>query len=303
MFRIHFLFVAMAIVLASAPASAQTAKKCGKNNPRGTYTDLRPIYPPAKGNRCVDNYTPGTWSFRDPSKKVKIVVTGGSLSQMDYFAMGYGKWVAAACRNVEVVNIAEVSCNSSDILKKFDARVLQNRNVNLGAAGLEYWMMLQGGLNNVSNPTRVNADFMELFQTVHAKGMKVFGVTLVPWGDPAKDKRWKGANAQKYQAFTKQCVDWMMGRLTPQEALGKLCPAGKTSFTKADLPDVALNLFDTPLLDRKTQYGHMKKEFTKDGVHPLAEGHRVFIEYACTKGLLPESWGCDCACLAKPSSN
>lgn len=303
MFRIHFLFVAILMVLASSPAWAQPAKKCGKNNPLGTYTDLRPIYPPAKNNRCVDNYTPGTWSFKDQSKKVKIVVTGGSLSQMDYFATGYGKWVAAACRNVEVVNIAEVACNSSDILKKFDARVLQNKNVDLGAPGLEYWMMLQGGLNNVSDPNRVNADFMELFQTVHAKGMKVFGVTLVPWGNPAKDKRWKGANAKKYQAWTKQCVDWMMGRLTPQEALGRLCPAGKTSFAKADLPDVTLNLFDTPLLDKGSQYGHMKKELTKDGIHPLAEGHRMFIEHACTKGLLPRSWGCDCACLRKPSSN
>lgn len=299
MFRFNVVVAVLVAVL--VPSFAQAQSRCSKSNPLGTYTDLRPIYPPAKGNRCIDNYTPGTWTFQDPSKKIKIIVTGGSMSQMDYFAMGYGRWVARICKNVEVVNIAEVSCNSSDIQKKFQSRVLDNRNLDLDATGVEYWMMIQGGLNNVSNPNRVNKDFMELFRTVHSKGMKVVGLTLVPWGRPGKDKRWKGESAKKYQAWTRQCVDWMMGRLTPTEALGKLCPAGKTSFSRDELPDVAINLFDTPLLDKKSPYGNMRSDMTKDGIHPLSEGHRVIVEYACDKGLLPSSWGCDCSCARKPA--
>ncbi len=43
-----------------------------------------------------------------------------------------------------------------------------------------------------------------------------------------------------------------MGRLTPKEALGKYS-GGKKSWRSADLPDIAVDLYDSPLRNRKAK--------------------------------------------------
>lgn len=187
----------------------------------------------------------GDWSFTT-DKAIKVIVIGGSVSE---FNRGYSDWIGRTCSNVEVVNEAKARYGSAAIGKRFEAQVLKNPNVDLKAPGITYWIVLQGGLNNIWEPTQVNYDFMKLFQTAHANGINVLGLSLSPWGSD-KDKRWVGVEAIRNQDRTRLCVDWMLGRLTPAQALGKLA-SGKTSWKKQDLPDVAVELYDTELRDTK----------------------------------------------------
>ncbi|HOA12407.1 MAG TPA: hypothetical protein PLB35_00490 [Myxococcota bacterium] len=190
-----------------------------------------------------ENEAPGDWSFKT-DKPVRVIVIGGSVSE---FNQGYSDWIGRTCRNVEVVNVAKARYGSWGIGKRFEAQVLANPNIDLKDPNRSYWVVLQGGLNNIWEPARVNNDFMELFRLIHSKGMKVVGLSLSPWGSD-KDKRWVGIDAVRNQDRTRQCVDWMLGRLTPGEALGKYA-AGKKSWDPADLPDVAIDLYDSPLRD------------------------------------------------------
>ena len=179
------------------------------------------------------NEVPGKWSF-ETDKPVKLIVIGGSVSQ---FNRGYGNWIGKTCRNVEVKNVAKARYGSWGIGERFKAQVLKNPNVDLDD-GSDYWVILQGGLNNIWEPHKVNSDFMKLFQLIHSKGMKIVGLSLTPWGSD-KDKRWRGLTAVKNQDRTQKCVDWMMGRLTPKQAMGKYAGDKKT-WGSADLPDIAI---------------------------------------------------------------
>jgi len=189
-----------------------------------------------------ENEPAGHWSFTT-AKPVKVIVIGGSVSE---FNQGYSDWIGRTCRNVEVVNVAKARYGSWGIGKRFEAQVLRNPNVNLRAAGSKYWVVIQGGLNNIWEPTKVNSDFMQLFQLIHSKGMKIVGLSLTPWGtneDEGRTRRWKGIEAVRTQDATRLCVDWMMGRLSPSQALGRFA-GGKTSWNREDLPDVSVDLYN-----------------------------------------------------------
>jgi hypothetical protein len=90
----------------------------------------------------------------------------------------------------------------------------------LKAAGNEYWLVFQGGLNSVGTPERTNHDIREMFVLAHSKGFKVVGFTLTPWGDES-DKRWAGTAGLRYLRATTRVVDFVLGTLTPAEALGE----------------------------------------------------------------------------------
>ena len=70
-------------------------------------------------------------------------------------------------------------------------------------------------------PEKTNHYIRQLFVLAHRRGMKVLGLSLTPWGDPRKDKnRWRGPVALDSKRDTQKVVDFVMGRLTPREALG-----------------------------------------------------------------------------------
>jgi hypothetical protein len=70
--------------------------------------------------------------------------------------------------------------------------------------------VFQGGLNSVGSPERTNHDIREMFVLAHAKGFKVVGLSLTPWGDES-DKRWAGASGLRYLRATTRVVDFVLG--------------------------------------------------------------------------------------------
>lgn len=187
----------------------------------------------------------GTWRFRT-DKPVKAVVVGGSVAA--YNAGNFGSVLEEACRNVEVVNIAKARYGAWAMKKRFEAQVLKNRRLNLKTPGREHWAIILGGLNSVASPEKTSSELMKIHQLAHGVGMKVVGLTLSPWGSESDSRRWAGTAGLAYKGFTKKVVDFVMGRVGPAEALGRYAK-GKEAWEAGDLPDVAVDLYDSPLRD------------------------------------------------------
>jgi len=184
------------------------------------------------------------WSFTT-KRSVKAIVVGGSIAA--FTGMGFGQQLQSACRNLEVANIAKARLSAAGVRKRFEAQVLKNPNIDRHGSG-ERWVLLQGGLNSVGNPTKTNADLMGLIRLAHQADFKVFGLTLSPWGRESDTKRWAGINGLKRQDNTRKAVDFVMGRLSPAKALGRHID-GRKSWRPGDLPDRAVDLYDSALRD------------------------------------------------------
>jgi hypothetical protein len=187
----------------------------------------------------------GSWRFRT-DRPVKAVVVGGSIAA--YQGGNFGDFIEQACRNTEVVNVAKARYGGWALKKRFEAQVLKNRRIDLDAQGVDAWVIFQGGLNSVASPEKTNRDLLALFRMAHDAKMKVVGLTLSPWGTEGDSRRWTGTAGIAYQDFTRKVVDFVLGRLAPQEALGRYA-GDRTAFEPGDLPDVAVDLYDSPLRD------------------------------------------------------
>lgn len=186
----------------------------------------------------------GTWAFQT-TRPVKAVVAGGSIAA--FVGAGFGDQLQGACRNLEVVNIAKARYSAWAVMKRFEAQVL--RNPNIDPKTHETWAFVLGGLNSVGNPEKTNADVLALYRMARDAGFKVVGLSLSPWGSESDTKRWAGFAGVGRQDNTRKAVDFVMGRLTPAEALGRYAE-GRTAWRPGDLPDVAVDLYDSPLRDR-----------------------------------------------------
>lgn len=186
----------------------------------------------------------GDWAFQTP-RPIKAIVTGGSIAA--FVGAGFGDRLQGACRNLEVVNVAKARYSAWAVARRFEAQVLRNPNVDPKAH--ETWAFVLGGLNSVGNPEKTNADVLALYRMAHDAGFKVLGLSLSPWGSESDTKRWAGFAGVGRQDNTRKAVDFVMGRLSPAEALGKHAE-GRTAWRKGDLPDVAVDLYDSPLRDR-----------------------------------------------------
>jgi hypothetical protein len=200
---------------------------------------------PLPGASQPGDAQPG-WTFTT-DRPVKAMVVGGSIAA--FVGAGFGDQLQAACRNLEVVNLARARDSAAAVRQRFQSLVLDNPNLGLGTAG-ERWIFVHGGLNSVGNPHKTNADILDLFRAAHGAGLNVFGLTLSPWGSEKDVKRWKGYKGVGRQDNTRRAVDFVMGRLTPAEALGRHAN-GQTAWKKGDLPTLAVDLYDSALRDRK----------------------------------------------------
>lgn len=190
------------------------------------------------------NEPTGTWAF-ETDRPIKVMVVGGSISE---FSVGFGKQLEGVCRKIEVVNIAKARYNAWAIGQRFEAQVIRNPNLNLKAPGLEYWIMVQGGLNGIWSPTEVNRHLRDMFVTAHKHGIGVVGLSLSPWGSE-DDKRFRGMSGVEYQEKTQLAVDFVMGRLSPADAIGAKNANKATRFESNELPDIAVDLYDSSLRD------------------------------------------------------
>ncbi len=195
---------------------------------------------------------PPTWRFRKEDKKVKVVVLAGSIGawQKDPYAKRFEKM----CRNVEVKNLSKVGQGAYALKRLFVEQVMKNWNLDRKDESLEHWLVFHAPLNSVGMPEGTNHHIRDLFERAHGRGWGVIGLTLTPWGDLQKDKkRWGGADGLSSYENTKLVVDFMMGRLAPKKALGSNEPKREhpgTPWSKAELPDIAVDLYDSPLRDK-----------------------------------------------------
>ena len=195
---------------------------------------------------------PPTWTFKDPTRPVKVVVLAGSIGAWP--RLPYAERIAQLCRNVEVKNLSKTGYGALQLKLRFRQQVLDNRRLALGAKGdpSEYWLVFQGGLNSVGMPESTNHHMRELYVLAHKRGFRVVGLTLTPWGDDGDRRRWAGLEGLRYLRFTRTIVDYVLGALSPREALGDFVhkrEAGADAPWQPDeLPDVAIDLYRAPWL-------------------------------------------------------
>ncbi|MEZ4266734.1 MAG: hypothetical protein R3F39_10175 [Myxococcota bacterium] len=187
----------------------------------------------------------GTWRFRDEARPIKVVVIGGSVSAWP--KGGFGEFVEAACPRVEVVNRGKARLGALQLKKRFKKQVLQNRRVD--AKSYEsMWMIFNGGLNSVGMPERTNGWVADVLKAAKEAGIGTIALSIGPWGDD-KDRRWRGAGGLRYQDVTRLTVDYLMGRVSPEDAFGPEA-AGRTEYEPGELPDIAVDLYDSALRDK-----------------------------------------------------
>ena len=277
----------------------------------------------------------GTWRFRKPDRPVKVISLGGSVAAK--LRGSYSQLLGAACRRVEVVNIAKARIGARQLKERFVKQVLKNRRLNLKSHE-ETWLLFQGGLNSLSTPGLTNEKTREIFAGAHRKGIRTVGITLGPWGSA---KRWFGADGLDALRRTRAVVDFVMGKLSPSEALGRYAK-GRTEWSEGDLPNIAVNIYDSklrddqaPPLEQKNMQRRLRRDrriarelkhipeafresalerlaadaqalsnqFMKarykgfDSIHPNNAGHKVIAEEICAK--VPATWDCSCQLIAK----
>jgi hypothetical protein len=195
-----------------------------------------------------------TWRFRKTDRPIKVVVLAGSIGA---FPRGpYASHLERMCSAVEVRNLSKTGLGAWALRKRFVEQVLDNPHVRPKASeGQEHWLVFGGGLNSVGAPRRTNEHIRRLFLLVHQNGFRVVGLTLTPWGDDA-DRRFRGLAGLEYREATRIVSDFILGRLTPREALGSHASSrggSGASWTDEERPDVAVDLYDSPLRDREAE--------------------------------------------------
>lgn len=210
---------------------------------------------------------PPTWRFKLADRPVKVVVLAGSIGAWP--KQPYAERLQKLCRNVEVKNLSKVGYGAFQLRQRFKQQVLDRLGA-LVQPGHEHWLVFQGGLNSVGTPERTNHDIREMFVLAHAKGFKVVGLSLTPWGDDS-DKRWVGTAGLRYLRATTRVVDFVLGTLAPAEALRehtrKRAAGAEAPWQADELADVAVDLYrsalraaDAPLRDVDA----MERALTKD---------------------------------------
>ena len=191
-----------------------------------------------------------TWRFRKADRPVKVVVLAGSIGA--WRKSSYAATLETMCTQVEVKNLSAVGMGAYALKRRFIEQVLRNWNLRWRDPLLEYWLVFQGGLNSVGTPRATNHHIRELFVKAHKRGFGVVGLTLTPWGDDADPKRWGPLTGLDYLRHTQRVVDFVLGRLSPEEALGSYATrrGGAEEEWRADeLADVRVDLYDSPLRD------------------------------------------------------
>ena len=210
------------------------------------------LAPPALGAegderapRPIPPETVGTWRFKDPERLVKAVIVGGSVTA--WSRGNFGQFLQAACPRVEIVNRGKARLGARKLRERFDKQVLRNRRLDRAALD-ELWLIFHGGLNSIGDPEGTNRFVADTLRHAHEHGIGTIALSLGPWGADY-DRRWKGAGGLEYQARTRRAVDFVMGRLAPRDAFGSR--ARGDSYEPGELPDIAVDLYDSSLRDRE----------------------------------------------------
>ena len=191
---------------------------------------------------------PGSWRFSDNTRPIKAVVVGGSVTAWPHG--NFGHFLEAACPRVEIALKGKERLGARALTERVKDLVIKNRRVTV-ADYEATWLIFQSGLNSIASADETNQEELDVFTLAHKHGMKVLALTVGPWGTDDDQRRWAWANGLAYLGFTRHTVDFVMGRLTPTEALGRFAVARETpGWTPAERPDIAVDLFDSALRDK-----------------------------------------------------
>lgn len=199
---------------------------------------------------------PPTWRFRKADRPIKVVLLAGSIGAWP--KSPYIKRFEQMCPRVETRNISKVGMGAYQLKQRFKEQVLENRRISWSTQGEgapeEFWLVFQGGLNSVGMPEKTNRYVRDIFMLAHRRGMRVVGLSLTPWGDDSDAKRWRNAaDALRYLAATRKIVDFVVGRLYPNVALGehaKKRDDPRAPWSAEEVADVGIDLFDSALRER-----------------------------------------------------
>lgn len=194
---------------------------------------------------------PPTWRFKKADRPVKVVVLAGSIGAWP--RRPYAEHVQGMCSQVEVKNLSKAGEGAFALRQRFMSQFVQNGYVNLKDPNFEYWLVFQGGLNSVGTPEKTNKEIRQLFLSAHQRGIEVVGLSLTPWGEDGDKRRWAGIAGLEYKRHTQIVVDYVVGRLTPKQALGSYRssrPDPEGPWDPAELADVGIDLYDSDLRDR-----------------------------------------------------
>ncbi len=199
----------------------------------------------APATRVPESKLPvGTWRFKKHDRPVKVIAMGGSSTI--YYRGNYTKFIEMSCRNVEIKNLGKTGLAINHMKVRYDRQVARNRHIS--ARQSEIWIMARGGLNSIFNPKRVNWFMSKLFKSAKKRGFKTLALSLSPWGRERDKDRWWGVKGLTSKRATQLTVDFLMGRLTPEVALGRY--AKSAEWQPGELPDIAVDLYDSELRTR-----------------------------------------------------
>jgi len=187
------------------------------------------------------------WTFNDADRPVKAVAIGDSIAA--YTQGSFVAFLQAACPRLEVVNLAKPMIGADAIRERLIHHVLRNPRINLHDAP-EVWMIYQGGINSVEEPALTNHNMRWTFIDAHRAGLRVMAISLLPWGSE-RDRRWREVRGLTLWYSTRQVVDFVMGRLSPTEALGPYAKSHAVMWQAEELPDIAVDVYDSPLRARE----------------------------------------------------
>lgn len=194
------------------------------------------------------------WRFLVRERPVKVVVLAGSIGA--FRDRPYGRLLYEWCENAEIRNLSAVGAGAPQLYSRFRSEVLENPNVPVGWRGHELWVLYGGGLNSAGRPQLTNHATHRLIRTAHRRHMRVVAMTLTPWGaDGETDERWSGYGGLRALDGTRAIVDFVRGRLSPREALGRHVRnrgrgiAPNDPWQDIERPDVVVDLYDSRLRD------------------------------------------------------
>ena len=256
---------------------------------------------------------------------MQAVVLGDSIAA--YLRGGFPDFLAAACPNLELVNLSYSSLGARGLKRIFRDSVLRNPYLKKKPPGTERWLIFSGGVNSVGTPRLLIRHLESLFAQAHGAGWKVLGLSLTPWGSEKSTRYWKGLTGLDMHLNTQEVVDFILSR-------GSRLPRSTRR------PDRAVDLFDSPLRSRAAPLRQREpldlalrgsarwkrrlallpelrreRRFQElldlavavpryyldpslhafDSTHPNHKGHRIIARLTCPA--LPRAAGCDCALI------
>lgn len=208
---------------------------------------------PGRRSRIGGGFAVGDadWRFVMASRPVKVVVLAGSIGAFP--GNPYARHLHSWCSNAEFRNLSMVGFGAYQLYDRLVTRVLRQSEERGLIGDVDAWLMWNGGLNSAGLPELTNRYIRRAFMDAHRAGIKVVGLTLTPWGSLDDRRRWGGARALTTYRNTRDIVDFVMGRLSPERALGRYLDereAGRTPWLAEERADIAVDLFDSALRDR-----------------------------------------------------